>query len=128
METLTTNGITITVESFYQSGYSKPKEGKFIFAYRINITNNSQETVQLLRRQWFIFDSSGMKKEVEGAGVIGKQPMLAPGESHNYTSWVPLISEIGKMHGNFLMQRQSDEKRFRVTVPPFKLMVPYKLN
>ncbi len=128
METLTTNGITITVEGFYQSGYSKPKDSKFIFAYRINIENNSDDTVQLLRRHWFIFDSSGVKKEVEGEGVIGKQPVLAPGQSHNYISWVPLISEIGKMHGNFLMQRQSDQTQFRVTVPLFTLIVPHKLN
>jgi len=128
METLTTNGIKISVETFYQSNYSKPMENKYIFAYRINIQNNNDFTVQLLRRHWHILDSNGMLREVEGDGVIGKQPVLSSGESHQYVSWSQLLTDVGKMYGTFLMVRQEDGEAFRVRIPEFKLVAPFKLN
>jgi len=127
METTTTNGIRISVETFYQAEHSRPLEQKFVFAYRITIENNSPETVQLLRRHWFIFDSNGLKREVEGEGVVGLQPVLDPNESHQYTSWCPLMTEIGKMNGAFLMQRSSGAV-FEARIPEFHLVAPQKRN
>lgn len=128
MEALITNGIKISVETFYQANYSRPMDNKFVFAYRVTIENIGAETVQLMRRHWFIYDSSGVTREVEGEGVIGKQPILAPGESHQYVSWSPLISDIGKMTGTFLMKNTDTQEEFRVTIPDFKLITPYKMN
>ena len=128
METLITNGIKISVETFYQKSYSRPLENKYIFAYRIYIENLSSKTVRLMRRHWYIKDSSGTIREVEGEGVIGKQPTLSPGESHQYVSWSPLVSDIGKMYGTFLMLNKDTGSQFRVSIPEFKLIAPFKLN
>jgi ApaG protein len=128
LEITVTNGIRVSVETFYQEDYSRPDEGKFIFAYRITIKNESDYTVQLLRRHWYIVDSNGTVREVEGEGVIGEQPILKPGQSHQYVSWSHLTTEIGKMHGNYLFMRQSDGSRFNATIPEFHLMAPFKMN
>lgn len=128
MHTLITRGIKVSVEVYYQPAYSRPLELKYIFAYHITIENLSQDTVQLLRRHWIIFDSNGLIREVEGEGVIGKQPILAPGEVHQYASWSPLMTEMGKMSGTYLFQRQSDAEHFWVKIPEFQLLAPFKLN
>jgi ApaG protein len=128
METLTTQGITVKVETFYEEEHSRPREQKYIFAYRITIENHSGETVQLLRRYWQIQDSSGWSREVEGEGVIGQQPVLEPGESHQYISWCPISTDIGKMSGYYTMIRSADLEEFIVRIPDFKLISPYKLN
>jgi len=128
METLTTNGIKISVENYYQPGQSKPEQNQYVFAYHINIENKTSHSVQLLRRHWYIFDAIGQRREVEGEGVIGQQPILKPGESHSYTSWCPLFSGLGKMHGTFSMIRLTDDARFEVAVPEFKMIEPSKLN
>ena len=128
METLTTNGIKISVETYYQASQSKPADNQYIFAYHIKIENKSPHTVQLLKRHWYIFDAIGQRREVEGEGVIGKQPILKPGEFHGYTSWCPLASGMGKMHGTFSMIRLTDDARFEVLVPEFKMVEPAKLN
>jgi ApaG protein len=128
MDTLTTNDIKVSVETFYQSGYSNPLEEKYIFAYRITIENLGDQTVQLLRRHWIIKDSSGEIREVEGEGVIGKQPVLAPGEIHQYMSWCPLRTELGKMSGSYLMIHQSNGKEFHVNIPEFRLVAPFRMN
>ena len=73
-------------------------------------------------------DSNGRKREVKGDGVIGKQPVLGPGESHQYVSWCPLQTTIGKMYGTFLMVRKPEDKEFYVRIPEFKLIVPTILN
>ncbi|MBI3580384.1 MAG: Co2+/Mg2+ efflux protein ApaG, partial [Ignavibacteriales bacterium] len=83
----TTEGITITVRPVYIDGQSDAMSRKFVFAYFIRIENNGKEKVQLLRRHWFIRHSSGRLEEVEGEGVIGKQPVIAPGEYHEYNSY-----------------------------------------
>jgi ApaG protein len=127
MATRTTNGITVTVETFYQAEYSRPKEYKFIFAYRITIENRSADTVQLMRRHWHIYDSNGTHREVEGEGVVGQQPVLQPGESHQYVSWCPLSTEIGKMAGIFLMEK-TDGSSFQARIPEFRLIAPQKMN
>ena len=128
METTTTRGIKISVETFYQDKHSSPVDLKFVFIYRITIENKSFSTVQLLRRHWFIKDSNGMTREVEGEGVIGKQPILQPGQSHQYVSGTHLQTDIGKMYGSFLMQDKESDMMFRATVPVFKLIAPFKEN
>ena len=82
MTSLISHKIKVSVETFYQSDYSYPMSQHFMFAYRIIITNNSKDTVQLLRRHWFIVDALGQKREVEGEGVVGEQPVLQAGESY----------------------------------------------
>jgi ApaG protein len=128
VETLITKGIKISVETSYQAAYSKPVEEQFIFAYHIAIENLSSQTVQLLSRHWIIWDSVGIIREVEGEGVIGRQPTLSPGESHQYNSWCPLRTPMGKMHGSFLMEDQVSLLSFRVPIPEFKLIAPFISN
>ncbi|GIV33958.1 MAG: Co2+/Mg2+ efflux protein ApaG [Chitinophagales bacterium] len=128
MITHVTHGIRISVETFYQQDYSNPVNWEYMFAYRITIENTSSFTVKLLKRYWKIFDSIGELKEIEGVGVVGKQPILKPGESHQYVSGCSLRSEVGRMSGNYLMQRLDDGKLFRVIIPEFELVAPLKLN
>ncbi|HXH19877.1 MAG TPA: Co2+/Mg2+ efflux protein ApaG [Chitinophagales bacterium] len=128
MVTHTTQGVKISVEAYYQNDYSTPINWEFMFAYRITIENNSPYTVKLLKRHWNIFDSIGEFKEVEGVGVVGKQPTLKPGEQHQYVSGCSLKSEMGKMSGDYLMQRLEDGKMFKVIIPEFKLIAPLKMN
>ncbi len=128
MQTLITKGIKISVEVFYDAINSRPDEQKFFFTYRIKIENTSQDVVQLISRHWHISDSTGYSREVEGEGVIGKQPVLSPGDVHQYESWSPLNSEVGKMHGSYTMQRNSDNSTFKVLIPEFKMIANYILN
>ena len=103
-------------------------ESDHTFAYRITIENHSDHTIKLLKRHWYIIDSINDKTEVEGDGVIGVQPMLEPGESHQYISGCALRSDIGKMYGTYLMERQFDGDLFEVKIPEFKLIVPFRMN
>ena len=128
MQTLTTKGIQISVEPFYLPDESEPINHRFVYAYRISINNRSAHTVQLLRRHWHIVESNGVRREVEGEGVIGQQPTLAPGEGYQYSSWCPLMTDVGKMYGTFLMLRPDDGTRFEVRIPEFKLLPPFKMN
>ncbi len=128
METLTTKGIKISVETFYHEKHSNPVDQKFVFVYHITIENKSNTTVQLLRRHWYIFDSNGVIREVEGEGVIGKQPILKPGQAHQYVSWSQLQSEMGKMYGYYLMHDRIKKAEFKVPIPEFKLITPFKMN
>jgi len=125
---LTTNGIRISVVPSYQAAYSRPAQGRFIFAYQVTIENQRTETVQLLRRHWIIWDGNGHIREVEGEGVIGQQPVLQPGQQHQYSSWCDLSSGIGKMHGIFLMIDKNEGEAFRAGIPEFRLIAPPRLN
>ncbi|MEZ4702806.1 MAG: Co2+/Mg2+ efflux protein ApaG [Rhodothermales bacterium] len=116
----TTEGIEITVRPVYLDRESDIISKRFVFAYFIRIENHSLEDVQLLRRHWFIRESSGHVQEVEGEGVVGEQPVLEPGKVHEYNSFCVLTSFEGTMEGTYLMQRASGE-RFRVTIPMFNL-------
>jgi len=100
----TTKGITIQVVSQYAAEHSKPSYKKFVHGYHVNIINDSENTVQLLRRHWYIHDSDQTIREVEGSGVIGVQPVIRPGENHTYQSWSALHTAIGKMHGHYTMK------------------------
>ncbi len=128
LETLTTNGIKITVSPRYETQHSNPLDHKYLYSYHIMIENLSEHTVQLLRRYWHILDSSGVKKEVRGDGVIGKQPILRPGQIHEYSSWCPLLTGLGKMHGHYLMKRLDSNETFQVEIPTFELIAPFTLN
>ena len=118
----------MVVTTNYLPDYSSPAQQHFVFAYKITIENNSEFTVKLLRRHWHIFDSNNEVREVEGEGVVGQQPVLEPGETHQYVSGCNLKTGIGKMAGTFLMERLVDGKQFYATIPEFTLIVPYKLN
>src|SRR6267378_4381961 len=100
MVTKVTKGIKVTVSTKFQEGYSRPDQNDFLFSYRINIQNNSDYTVQLLSRHWSIFDSCGEFREVKGEGVVGQQPVLAPGEHYEYESACNLTTDMGKMKGS----------------------------
>jgi len=128
MVTAITQGIKISVETMYQDEYSNPANEHFMFAYRITIENLSDYSIQLMRRQWFIFDSNGTEREVEGEGVVGLQPIMEPGESHTYVSGCHLSTDMGAMSGNYLMHRMIDSTDFTVDIPEFNLIVPYRLN
>ncbi len=128
MVSATTHQITVHVETFYQEDYSYPMSQHFMFAYRITIVNNSRDTVQLQRRHWFIMDAFGQMREVEGEGVVGEQPVLAPGEQYRYISGCDLKTEMGKMYGTYLMENTDTGKLFHVIIPEFFMVAPLKLN
>lgn len=121
-------GVEISVEIFYQSDYSNPFNHEFMFAYRITLENHNNFTLKLLRRHWFIFDSNGEHREVEGEGVIGIQPILKPGETYQYASGCNLKTEMGKMHGTYQMENQNNKQIFKVNIPSFDMIVPFKNN
>lgn len=116
----TTEDITVSVRPVYLDGQSDMIQKKFVFAYFIRIENNSKGKVQLLRRHWMISHSSGKVEEVDGEGVIGKQPVLAPGQVHEYNSFCVLESFEGTMEGSYLMRRSTGET-FKVIIPRFVL-------
>lgn len=121
-------GVTISVETFYQPEYSNPSSNEFMFAYRITIDNNNSFPVKLLRRHWHILDATGSKREVEGEGVIGVQPQINAGTNYQYISGCNLKTEMGKMYGTYLMENVNNNKRFNVQIPAFEMIVPFKMN
>lgn len=116
----TTDEITVTVRPVYLDSESDLMNRRFVFGYFIQIENDSPGDVQLLRRHWLICDGEGRVHEVEGEGVIGRQPVIPPGGRHNYSSYCVLETFIGSMEGSYLMERASGE-RFRITIPRFDL-------
>jgi ApaG protein len=125
MYSQTTRAITVTVQPIYLDDQSSPDESHFVWAYRIKIENNGGETVQLRNRYWRITDSLGRIQEVRGAGVVGEQPVLKPGESFEYTSGTPLPTPSGFMVGTYQMETDGGE-RFDVAVPAFSLDSPHQ--
>lgn len=128
MVTEITEGVKVTVITEYQPDYSSPDQHHFVFTYHVTIENNSNLTLKLLRRQWFISDASYPQREVEGEGVVGKQPVLEPGNVHQYVSGCNLKSGVGKMSGYYLMERLVDGRPLRVGIPEFNMVAPYRLN
>ncbi len=116
----TTEGIAITVRPVYLDRESDFLTRRFVFAYFIRIENQTLDNVQVMRRHWFIKDVDGKVQEVEGEGVVGKQPLIAPGGVHEYNSFCVLNTFEGTMEGSYLMERPSGE-RFRVNIPLFNL-------
>ncbi|MDX1685220.1 MAG: Co2+/Mg2+ efflux protein ApaG [Saprospiraceae bacterium] len=128
METKTTNGIKISVETKFLIGESNPEKGRFCYAYRITIMNERNTEVQLLSRHWKIKDSDGTTREVKGEGVVGQKPVLSPGESHQYVSWCPLNTSLGTMSGTYKMHDRISDEFFDAEVPTFPLIYPPRLN
>ncbi len=121
-------GITVSVETFYQPEYSNPAANEFMFAYRITIQNSNAYAVKLLRRHWYIYDATGSLREVEGEGVVGVQPQINPGDEYKYVSGCNMRTEMGKMYGTYLMENINNSKQFNVTIPSFEMTVPFKMN
>ena len=121
-------GVKISVETFYQPEFSNPLNSEFMFAYRITIENKNNFPIKLLTRHWYIFDSNGSMKEVQGEGVVGVQPIITPEEKYEYMSGCNLRSEIGRMHGTYLMENLNTHKTFNVVIPAFEMQVPFKMN
>ncbi|HZL58974.1 MAG TPA: Co2+/Mg2+ efflux protein ApaG [Stellaceae bacterium] len=123
----TTRSIKVTVKPFYLEDQSSPAEGHFVWAYNVRIENQGSETVQLRRRHWRITDGRGNVQEVRGPGVVGEQPVLAPGETFEYTSGTPLNTPSGIMAGTYHMET-SDGKGFDVAIPAFSLDSPHQAS
>lgn len=121
-------GIEVSIETFFQKDYSNPLQNEYMFAYRITIENHNSYPVKLLRRFWEIFDSNSEHREVEGEGVVGVQPLIMPGKQYQYVSGCHLKSEMGKMQGFYTMQNVETKKLIRVNIPAFKMIAPVKLN
>ncbi|KAB2681968.1 MULTISPECIES: Co2+/Mg2+ efflux protein ApaG [Brucella/Ochrobactrum group] len=118
-----TRGIEVSVEPFYLEEQSDPDENRYVWGYRITIANNSTETVQLRSRYWQITDANGHVEEVRGAGVVGEQPTLEPGDSFQYSSGCPLTTTSGVMVGRYQMQGNGGSM-FEVDIPAFSLDMP----
>jgi ApaG protein len=116
----TTEDIKITVLPVYLDGQSDPIQRKFVFAYFVTIENVGTEAVRLLRRHWYIHHASGKEEEVEGEGVVGQQPLIKPGEAHQYNSFCILETHEGSMEGTYLMRRANGE-HFKAVIPKFSL-------
>jgi ApaG protein len=128
MITEITQGIKVSVETEYQPSYSSPSQYHYVFTYRITIENQSEFTIQLLRRHWYIYDAGFTMREVEGEGVVGQQPVLEPGQHHQYVSGCNLKSGMGKMVGTYQMERVVDGIKFQVAIPEFTMVAPIRLN
>jgi ApaG protein len=128
MATSVTHGIRISVLPRFEAAHSDTQVGRYMFSYRITITNTGSNTVQLMRRHWHIWDSLGPPREVEGPGVVGETPVLGPGEDYTYSSVCDLRSGIGRMHGTYRMRRTDKEGSFEVRIPAFDLIHPGLLN
>jgi ApaG protein len=119
----TTRAIKVTVRPFYLEQHSSPADSHYVWAYHVRIENEGAETVQLRNRHWQIIDAQGRQQEVRGPGVVGEQPVLAPGESFEYTSSCPLPTSSGFMVGDYEMETNMGEN-FLVRVPAFSLDTP----
>lgn len=122
-----TNDILVQVESTFLPERSNSLQRNFFFSYRIRIANESDTVVQLLSRHWIITDANGEVEEVVGPGVVGEQPVLAPGEAFEYTSFCPLPTPFGTMRGSYRMVTESGED-FDVEIAEFELSQPLTLN
>jgi ApaG protein len=122
-----TRGIRVTVRSRYEEDKSAPEEGYYFFSYTVRITNEGSRPAQLWSRRWLITDGDGNRETVEGDGVVGHQPNLAPGESFEYTSFCPLPTPVGAMEGTYRM-RTGDGGEFDAEIASFTLAVPAAVN
>ena len=127
MSDTTTRGIRVQVESFYDEDRSSPQESYYFFAYQVRISNEGEQRAQLISREWIITDANGEVQRVQGPGVVGEQPVLGPGEDFEYTSFCPLATPVGTMHGSYRMVRH-DGSSFEAEIAPFSLAVPNAVN
>ncbi len=127
MSDATTRGVRVQVQSRYVPERSSPAEGHYFFAYRVRISNAGEDTVRLVSRSWVITDAHGRIERVHGPGVVGEQPVLGPGQAFEYTSFCPLPTPIGSMHGSYQMVTSAGTP-FDAEIAPFSLAVPTALN
>lgn len=127
VSTAVTDGIRVTVESTYVPEQSSPRGHRYVFAYTVRIVNEGLDEAQLKSRHWVITDAKGKVEEVRGAGVVGQQPRLRPGEKFEYTSGCVLETSRGQMRGAYQMER-SDGSRFEADIAAFALSMPITLN
>lgn len=127
MSDTTTRGIRIQVKSTYLSDQSSPRDNHYLFAYHVRISNVGSETAQLISREWIITSAEGEVERVKGPGVVGEQPVLAPGSSFEYTSYCPLKTPVGSMQGSYQMVIAGGEK-FDAQIAPFTLAAPHALH
>ena len=123
-----TKGIKISVETTFEGTFYKNYRVQFAFGYKITIENKSKDLVQLNSRRWTILDALNHVEIVEGEGVIGKKPVIKPGETHTYNSGCLLSSPFGAMYGYYNMINFTSSKNFKVAIPVFKLSAPFALN
>lgn len=124
----TTNGVQVEAVGRFAQEHSAPHLSEWFFLYTIRITNLSDETVQLVARHWVITDATGKVEEVHGPGVVGEQPVLAPGEAFEYTSGCPLGTPFGFMRGRYEMVATAGRRRFDAEIAPFELRQPHGLQ
>jgi ApaG protein len=122
-----THDVLVEVLSQYSPENSRPQQGDWVFQYTVRITNKGAETVQLISRHWIITDAGEDVSEVKGPGVVGEQPVLAPGESFQYSSWCPLKTPMGTMRGTYQMVRANGEQ-FDIQIAPFALKARYTVH
>lgn len=127
MSDATTRGVRVQVRSSYLPERSSPRDSHYFFTYRIRISNVGEETVQLVSRHWIITDAENRVQEVKGQGVVGKQPVLKPGESFEYTSGTSIPTAVGTMRGSYRMVAE-DGLAFDVPIAPFTLSIPRTLH
>ncbi|MEM9680613.1 MAG: Co2+/Mg2+ efflux protein ApaG [Bacteroidota bacterium] len=123
-----TSGIKISVETSFEGTFYKNYKVHFAFGYKVTIENQSKDSVQLNSRYWKILDALNNDEIIEGEGVIGKKPVLKPGESHTYNSGCLLTSPFGAMQGHYNMVNFTTTNKFKVYIPSFKLSAPFALN
>ncbi len=128
MTSMISEGVKVSVETFYQQDYSNPVQSEFMFAYRITIENHNSFPVKLQSRHWYIFDSDGSKREVEGEGVVGMQPIIVSGGEYQYVSGCNLHTEMGRMYGTYIMENMDTKEAFDVSIPSFDMITPFKNN
>ena len=122
-----TNDVRVEVIARYAPEHSQPLEARWVFQYTVRITNMGSDTVQLISRHWIITDALDHTEEVRGPGVVGQQPVLPPGESFKYSSWCPLKTPTGMMHGTYQMVR-TDGDEFDIEIAPFCLRAQYTVH
>jgi ApaG protein len=122
-----TEGIRVEVRARYSPEHSDPGQSRWFFLYTITISNESDQQVQLTDRNWLILDATGKSEEVHGPGVVGKQPILDPGQSFEYTSGCPLATPFGSMSGTYEMSRE-DGTSFEAEIRLFQLRQPHAIH
>ncbi len=119
--------VDVSVVTRYLPEQSQPEQNRFAFAYTVTVSNNGQVPAKLLSRHWIITNGDGRVQEVRGAGVVGQQPLIEPGQSHTYSSGTVMSSRVGTMQGSYQMLAE-DGKHFEASIAPFRLAVPGSLH
>jgi ApaG protein len=122
-----THDVRVEVIAQHSNEHSRPNEGEWVFQYTVRITNLGSDPVQLISRHWIITDGTDHIEEVRGPGVVGQQPKLGPGESFKYSSWCPLKTPMGMMHGTYQMVGP-DGGQFDIEIAPFGLKARYRVH